>query len=132
VPGTRLRFGLDALIGLLPGGGDLITAVMGSVILVHAHRSGVPKVVQLRMLMNIGIDIAAGLVPVAGDVADVFWKSNTRNLALLERHAGRARPAGSGDWLFVVGVLTALVLMATIPMVLLLWALVVLGERGFF
>ena len=62
-----------------------------------------PRVVQLRMLVNVAIDLVAGAIPFVGDVADFFWKSNTKNFVLLERHAVEVRPASAGDWLFVVG-----------------------------
>ena len=93
VPGTRhpLRLGSDHRAGAV--GGDAVTALFGSVIIFHAHHLRVPRVVQLRMLINVAIDVAIGIVPLVGDVADVFWKSNARNLALLEHHAGTDRPA---------------------------------------
>jgi hypothetical protein len=132
VPGTRYRFGWDAIIGLIPGGGDLVTGVMGAAIILHAHRLRVPKVVQLRMVANVALDILIGLVPFAGDVADVFWKSNTRNLVLLDRFAGGAVRPGAGDWIFLAAVMTVLLLMAVIPIVLLWWGAAVLINRGFF
>jgi hypothetical protein len=132
VPGTKFRFGWDAILGLIPGGGDLLTGVMGAALIFHAHRTRVPKVVQLRMLMNVGLDIAIGLLPLVGDAVDVFWKSNTRNMALLERYAGGVTRPSSGDWLFVAGVLVALVLMASIPIIAAAWMLSALFERGLF
>jgi hypothetical protein len=89
IPGTRVRFGWDAVIGIVPWAGDVITALMGVVVLVAAYRMRVPGVVLVRMLFNLAIDLAIGLVPFAGDIADVFWKANTRNMALLE---GTPRP----------------------------------------
>ena len=73
VPGTRLRFGWDAIVGLIPGAGDLITGLFGLVILYHAHRMRIPRVVTARMVINLVIDLAIGIVPIAGDVADIFW-----------------------------------------------------------
>jgi hypothetical protein len=132
VPGTRFRFGWDAIIGLIPGGGDLVTGLMGAAIIFHAHRLRVPKVVQLRMVANVALDMIMGLVPVAGDVADVFWKSNTRNLALIDRFAGGAVRPGAADWLFVSAVIVLLVVMALVPIVFLWWGAVVLFNRGLF
>lgn len=86
VPGTRIRFGWDPIVGLVPGFGDVATASFALTILYHAYLLGVPKVVMGRMLLNILLDLAVGLVPFAGDIADVAWKSNSANLALLERH----------------------------------------------
>src|SRR5688572_12947446 len=108
VPGTPLRFGWDAIIGLIPWAGDLVTALMAGAIVVQAHQMRVPKVVQLRMLLNVGIDLVIGIVPFVGDVADVFWKSNKKNMALLERHATRPGPASRGDWLFVSAIIGAI------------------------
>ena len=87
LPGTRVRFGWDAIIGLVPWAGDVLTALLGLSILVSAHRMRLPGIVQVRMLLNLAIDLLIGLVPFAGDIADVFWKANTKNMVLLERHA---------------------------------------------
>lgn len=123
IPGTRFRFGWDAVIGLVPWAGDLVTALMGAIILVAAHRRRVPFVVQVRMLFNLAIDLAIGLVPFAGDVVDVFWKANTRNLALVERHAASPLAATAGDWWFVTGIVGLGVLVAALPLMLLYWLL---------
>lgn len=123
VPGTRIRFGWDAIVGLIPWAGDVLTALLGVAILVSAHRMRVPGIVQVRMLLNLAIDLLIGLVPFAGDIVDVFWKANTKNMTLLERHAASPMPATAGDWWFVTG-LTALVLaMAALPLLLLYWLL---------
>jgi hypothetical protein len=102
VPGTRIRFGWDPIVGLVPGVGDVATASFAVTILYHAYLLGVPKVVMGRMLLNILLDLAAGLVPVAGDVADIAWKSNSANLALLERHERPGVKPTSGDWAIVL------------------------------
>src|SRR6185503_13930024 len=87
VPGTSFRFGWDPIIGLVPWAGDLVTALLSLAIITQGHRMRLPRVVQLRMLLNVVIDIAFGVIPFVGDVADLFWKSNSKNMALLERHA---------------------------------------------
>ncbi len=117
VPGTRVRFGFDALIGLVPWAGDLLTALLGSAIIVEAHRRRVSRLVQLRMLINVTIDLVLGAVPLAGDVADVFWRSNARNMALLEQHLGSRRGATFADWLFVGGLVLSLFAVALLPLV---------------
>ncbi len=132
VPGTRIRFGWDAIIGVIPWAGDLVTALMAGAIIVQAHRVRVPRIVQLRMLLNVGIDLAIGLVPFAGDVADVFWKSNTRNMALLERHAAGPGTSSAGDWVFVGVVIALVVAMALVPLLLLSLMLQALLGRGLF
>ena len=83
VPGTRIRFGLDAIIGLIPGLGDLITVAMSFLILYGAWQRGLPRVTIARMLANIAIDTLAGSVPIFGDAFDVMWRSNRRNMRLL-------------------------------------------------
>ena len=123
VPGTRIRFGWDAIIGLVPWAGDVLTALMGLAILVSAHRVRVPGVVQVRMLLNLMLDLVIGLVPFAGDVADVFWKANTKNMTLLERHAASPMPATAGDWWFVTGVTALVFSLAALPLLLLYWLL---------
>jgi hypothetical protein len=119
VPGTRLRFGWDPIIGLIPWVGDLLTAIVGCAIVVQAHKMRVPGVVQLRMLLNIGIDFLAGVVPIVGDAFDFVWKSNKKNFALLERHAPLVQPATRGDWVFVVGIIAAVTAMAVVPLIVL-------------
>jgi hypothetical protein len=132
VPGTRIRFGWDAIIGVIPWAGDLVTALMAGAIIIEAHRMRVPRVVQLRMLLNVGIDLAIGLVPFAGDVADVFWKSNTKNMAMLERHAAEPVAASAGDWALVGIVIASVVAMALVPLVLISLTLQALFGRGLF
>jgi len=123
VPGTSVRFGWDPIIGLIPWVGDLLTALMSCAIVIQAHQMRIPRIVQLRMLLNIAIDVVIGIVPFAGDIADVFWKSNARNLALLERHAARPAPATPGDWAFVVVIFAAIVAVAVVPVLVMYWLL---------
>lgn len=89
IPGTRWRMGLDGLIGLIPGIGDAVTGGMALYILLQARRLHLPRHVQARMLANIGIDALVGSVPVLGDVFDIAFKANRRNLDLLRRHLAR-------------------------------------------
>ncbi|MDV6028993.1 MAG: DUF4112 domain-containing protein [Phycisphaera sp. RhM] len=86
IPGTSIRFGLDSALGLIPGVGDIGTAAVSSWILLQARRSGMPKRRLAQMAANIVIDLTVGAVPIAGDIFDVFWKSNVRNARLLEEH----------------------------------------------
>ena len=87
VPVLGWRFGLDALIGLVPGLGDTTTALVSFYILAAAVRYRVPKITMLRMGLNIGIDYVFGSLPFVGDLADAWWKSNQKNLDLLRRRA---------------------------------------------
>jgi len=89
VPGTRFRVGLDALIGLVPGIGDLIGAALSAYIVAAAARRGLPRSVLFRMALNVGLEALVGVVPIVGDLFDAAWKANQRNVALLSR----AKPA---------------------------------------
>jgi hypothetical protein len=121
VPGTSLRFGWDPLIGLVPWVGDLLTALMSGAIVLQAHHMRLPRVVQLRMLGNVAVDLIAGAIPLVGDAADFFWKSNKKNFALLEQHAYEVRPPSAGDWLFVSAILLALLAVALVPLAVMYW-----------
>ena len=105
VPGLGWRFGLDAIVGLIPGFGDTATSLVSFYILVAAVRYRVPKVTLLRMGMNIGIDYLVGSLPLVGDLFDAWWKSNQMNVALLRKRAtvsaSEARQGTLSDWLFV-------------------------------
>ena len=86
IPGTGRKIGLDPIVGLIPGIGDLIGAVLSAYIILEAARAGAPSSVLLRMAMNVGIDTIVGSLPVLGDAFDFAWKSNSRNARLLARH----------------------------------------------
>ena len=83
IPGTQIRFGLDGLIGLIPGVGDALGAIISSHILTQAAHMGAPKSLLLKMAFNIGLDAILGVIPVLGDVSDFIWKANQRNVKLL-------------------------------------------------
>lgn len=89
VPGTRFRFGADSLLGLVPGVGDAATALVSLYILAEARRLGVGMPTLIRMGWNVALDLGLGAVPVIGDVFDFFWKSNLKNIALLEADLAR-------------------------------------------
>lgn len=107
IPGTRFRFGWDPIIGLVPGAGEVVSASFGAVVLFRALQFGVPRVIVLRMVLNVLIDLAVGAVPVAGDLFDFAWKSNDMNLALLVRHARPGTEPTSADWAFVMAIVVA-------------------------
>ncbi len=115
IPGTRIRLGLDPILGLFPGLGDLLTTVVSLYILGAARRYGVPRITLARMAANVAIDVVLGSLPLVGDVFDVFWKSNVKNVALLRRHVMAApaeqRRARSGDWLFLAGLIVLLLVL---------------------
>jgi hypothetical protein len=90
IPFTKLRFGADSLIGLAPGVGDVVTTALALYIVYEAHRLGVPKAVLVRMLGNVAVDGLVGAVPVAGDVFDVMFRANRRNVRILREHLERS------------------------------------------
>ena len=112
VPGTSFRFGLDPLLGLIPGLGDVAGAALSGYVVLLASRLGAPKSVLMRMLGNVVIDTVAGTVPLVGDLFDAGWKSNTRNLALLERHIGAPTEVKRASRAVVWLTVAALVLLA--------------------
>jgi hypothetical protein len=114
VPGTRFKFGLDPLIGLIPGIGDTASAVTSALSLIYAARCGLPKIVLARMGLNILINEVIGIVPGVGDAFSFWFKSNKRNYELLQRYwsapPGQPRQARRSDWIFVGAILGLLVL----------------------
>lgn len=110
IPGTRFRFGLDALIGLIPGVGDAAGLVIGSWLVWEAHRIGTPAAVKWKMVRNVVIDALLGVVPLVGDAVDFAFKSNRRNLALLRAHhpppQGVPNKAFWGRWRWLAVTLT--------------------------
>jgi Domain of unknown function (DUF4112) len=123
IPGTRIRFGLDAIIGLIPGIGDLSSPAFAGLILLQAVRMRLPAVVQARMVLNAAFDMLVGLIPIVGDLVDISWKANLRNLALLERHASPGVVPSRGDYLFVFICLGLLAVIAIAPLILIGWLL---------
>jgi len=132
VPVLGWRFGLDALVGLIPGFGDTATSLVSFYILAAAVRYRVPKITLLRMGMNIGIDYLVGSLPVVGDVADAWWKSNHMNIDLLKKRATvsveEARSGRVSDWLFVGGIILGLIALAVGSAFVSLYLLYRLGQ----
>jgi hypothetical protein len=110
LPGTRFRFGLDPLIGLVPGLGDTASAIVSALSLVYAARCGLPKIVLARMSLNILINELVGIIPGIGDAFSFWFKSNVRNYQLLQRHIAGPTRSRKSDWLFVGVVLGLLFL----------------------
>ncbi|BAU14038.1 hypothetical protein LEP3755_45820 [Leptolyngbya sp. NIES-3755] len=101
VPGTKFRIGIDPIIGLLPGGGDIAMSFVSSYILIEAARLGLPRSSLLRMLWNLILDTLLGIIPMAGDFVDLAWKANSKNLALIEAHLAKPGKQAKADYLFV-------------------------------
>ena len=89
IPGTKFRIGLDPILGLLPGGGDLITAAISAYTIYLASRFGLERAELQKMIQNIALETAVGFVPIAGDIFDAYFKANIRNLEILERHLAK-------------------------------------------
>jgi hypothetical protein len=124
LPGTRIRFGLDAIIGLIPGLGDLITGALSFLILYGAWQRGLPRVTITRMLANVAIDTVVGTVPIFGDAFDVIWKSNRMNYNLLTRsNAGIKRSHTIQDWLFLIVLALGMLALVALPIALLIFAI---------
>jgi Domain of unknown function (DUF4112) len=111
IPGTNVRFGLDAVIGLVPGVGDLAGAAIAGYIVLAAVRAGAPASVLARMLLNVAIDTVGGSVPVVGDLFDVGWRANTRNVALLDAHLDRPGATRASSRALLVAVIVGLLLL---------------------
>jgi hypothetical protein len=112
IPVVGWRFGLDVVVGLIPGAGDWMTAVVSLYILTAAVRYRVPKITILRMAFNIVIDFLLGAIPFIGDILDAFWRANRKNLRLLVERAtlgaDEERGGTTGDWLFVGALIAGL------------------------
>jgi hypothetical protein len=115
IPGTPFRIGIDALLGLIPGIGDVIAGLLSTWIVIGALRHRVPALVILRMIVNIGIDLLFGAVPVAGDVFDFMYEENVKNMRLLEKHRDRRRPPRS---IAAVGLVSACIVLLVLCMAL--------------
>jgi hypothetical protein len=112
VPGTQVRFGLDSVLGLVPGLGDVAGAILSGYVVVTAARFGAPRAVILHMLGNVALDTIAGAVPLFGDLFDIGWKANTRNVALLERYLEWPAATRTTSRTIVITVVALLVLLA--------------------
>ena len=121
IPGTSFRFGIDGIIGLIPGVGDILGGLASSIIVLAAWFRGVPYVTILRMVANVGIEVGVGLIPFLGDWFDVAWKANRRNYALLERSLNHPKPTEWGDWLFLFGLAAVMLFLTVLPLLLLGW-----------
>lgn len=120
IPGTGIRFGLDPIIGLIPGLGDLISGAMSFLIVFAAWQRGLPRITILRMMTNIGIDTLVGTIPIVGDAFDAAWKSNRMNFRLLTESTAAAQHGRSRtfhDWLFFALLLFGAFILIASPIV---------------
>jgi hypothetical protein len=110
LPNSKFKFGLDPLIGLIPGIGDTASAIVSALVLIQAARRGVPKILLARMSLNILINEIVGIIPGLGDAFSFWFKSNKRNYELLLAHTETPRRARMSDWFFVIATLAILFL----------------------
>jgi hypothetical protein len=123
VPGTNIRFGLDPLIGLIPGIGDAVAGLAGSMIMFLAAQLQIPKIVLVRMSVNIALNGILGTIPFIGDLFSVWFQSNVRNVDLLERHLAVAGGRGStfADWAFVLGLFLTILILFVGALMMMVW-----------
>jgi hypothetical protein len=130
VPGTSIRFGLDGVIGLVPGLGDIIGGLASTILVVAAWVRGVPYVTLASMVVNIAIEVVLGTVPLVGDLFDIAWKANRRNYALIVRHLEQTRKQTWKDWAFLALIGVTLTVIFIAPIVFILWFLAWLGRHA--
>jgi Domain of unknown function (DUF4112) len=121
IPGTKIRFGLDALIGWIPGIGDALAAFASLLIVFAGWKRGAARITLIRMLLNLVVENTLGAIPVIGDVAHVAWKANRRNYNLLIRDQRSSQRHTWRDWLFVIAACGATLLVMLAPFVLLIY-----------
>ena len=124
IPGTPIRFGLDGIVGFIPGIGDILGGLASTIIIVAAWSRGVPNAVLARMVLNVAIETAAGSLPIVGNLFDIGWRANRRNYVLLTRATGRPHPEQARSWLFIAGVCLVLAALLAVPLLLGGWLLV--------
>jgi len=121
VPGTNIRFGLDGIIGFVPGVGDLLGGLASCIIVLAAYFRGVPLITIARMVANLAIEVVVGLIPVLGNLFDIGWRANRRNYFLLEQSLAVGRRDTARDWVFMGLLGLGLIVLAMLPFLLLLW-----------
>ena len=121
VPGTNIRFGLDGIIGFIPGVGDFLGGAASCIIVLAGFFRGVPLVTVARMVANLAVEVVVGMVPVLGNLFDIGWRANRRNYHLLERSLAAPRRDTWKDWAFMAVLGLVLIAMAMLPFFLLLW-----------
>ena len=121
IPGTSIRFGLDGIVGFIPGIGDLIGGIASCIIIIAAWARGVSYVTVARMVANVAIEVVVGAIPVLGDMFDIAWRANRRNYALLIGSVEEPRKHTVQSWFFLGGLCLVLISLILLPMLLLTW-----------
>lgn len=123
IPGTKIRFGLDAIIGWIPGIGDAAAGIASFLIVFAAWRRGAPGVTLARMAANVTLETVVGAVPLVGDIFHVIWKANRRNYRLLMRERYQPSRNRTRDWLFLLMILLVAAAVFLLPFIILIWLL---------
>jgi hypothetical protein len=121
IPGTSIRFGLDGIIGLVPWLGDVLAGLASCILIIAAWFRGVPYVTLVRMIVNLGIDVVVGSIPIFGDMFDIAWKANRRNYGLMTRHLQHPHRHTWKDWIFLLLLGLCMTAIFMVPMILLIW-----------
>jgi len=124
IPGTSIRFGIDGIIGLVPGLGDILAGLASCIIVLAAWFRGVPYVTLVRMLANLAIDVVIGAIPFLGDAFDIAWKPNRRNYKLLTRHLAEPRKHTWRDWCVLACMACVMWAMLLAPFAVAIWIFV--------
>jgi hypothetical protein len=124
IPGTQFRFGIDGIIGLVPGVGDVLAGILSLIIPLAGWIRGVPYVTLARMAANLAIGVLVGSIPFFGDIFDIIWKANRRNYLLLRRHLVEPRQHTGKDWAFLLLLASSLAVVFSVPVVLVVWLIV--------
>jgi hypothetical protein len=122
IPGTNWRFGIEALIGLIPGAGDIVSGVLGVILLFRAFQFKLPKIVIARMILNTLLDISAGAIPFLGDAFDFFFKSNTKNMRLFHQYAGEQGRSTRAHWIFLAAIVFGFAFVMCLIVIAFIWA----------
>jgi hypothetical protein len=124
IPGTSIRIGLDPILGLIPGIGDMIANLAGSAIILIAAQYRLPKIVLLRMGLNVALNAIIGAIPVFGDIFSIWFRSNVKNAHLLERYVGTEdRVSNFSNWIFVIAVIGGIILLLIAILLVTVWVL---------
>lgn len=132
IPGTSFRFGIDGILGLVPGIGDVLGGLASCIIVLAAWVRGVPKITLARMVVNVGIEVGVGMVPFLGDLFDIAWKANRRNYKLLAGSLAPTPRSTRRDWLYFAALALGMLALTMLPVVLMAWLVsrfVLLGLR---
>jgi hypothetical protein len=121
IPGTGIRFGLDGIIGLVPGLGDVLAGLLSLLIPLAAWIRGVPYITLVRMLTNVSIGLLVGAIPILGDAFDIYWKANRRNYRLLTRSIAEPHRHTWRDWVFLLVLGACIAIIFAIPLALFIW-----------